>query len=318
MKLIQSLSESRMLASTGSYHRFTARQIAELVYLHVIALRILASESMSHHFAHDYALRSARYLGFAKWYQNATDLHLLIHALVSEDVELKMPEASQEFKETLYFDDTAMRRWLKNLSQSQSSEAMTRTLFMHLDGQFRIKDSSAKAIRRLVQDWPHNTERQKQLAMTRLLQMMRVRARGSDLLSELERVAKALNLELHDVANQETGDVEADETPHKKGSLLKRLVAGGLAAAAGYQIVKAMNENEEPLSEDDGGGATTSANVAPVVVPLGAGAAATPKRRRNSLRVTKYSTEDYNAARRTLLPQERRNGLYKGRWTLVF
>lgn len=263
MKLIQTLSESRLLPSTGAYHRFTARQIAELVYLHVIALRILAAESVSAHFAEDYATRSSRFLGFSKWYQNGTDLHLLIHALVSEDVELKMPDASKEFKETLYFDDTKMRRWLKYLSHNQASETMTRSLFMQLDGQFQIKDSSAKAIRRLVQDWPRNTTRQKQLAMTRLLQMMRVRARTSDLMPELEHIAKALDLELHGVANPETGD---EAKPKRKSGLLNRLV-------------KSFSESET-LSEDDGGGATTSADVAPVITPLGGVRRRNPKKKK--------------------------------------
>jgi hypothetical protein len=272
VKFIQQLSESKLLASQSSYRKYSAKQVSELVYLHVLALRILASEPLSHKFAHDYAMRSARYLGFAQWYQNATDLHLLIHALVDENVDLKMPETSTQFKETLYLDEVEIRHWLREISQNRISEAHTKSLFLHLDGQFRIRDGSLKAIRRIVQDWPHNTTRQKQLAMTRLLQIMRVRARQSDLLGELNSLASELNLELEGVANQETGDhVEHDGSdPHFVTNPPKKKVGvlGHMAAFAGGMLGYATASSL--LGEDAAAASTASGDVAPVVKPLGA------------------------------------------------
>lgn len=290
MKFLQSLSESKLLSSTSSYRKYTAKQIAELVYLHVIGLRILASEPLTQAWAHDYAVRSARYLGFTKWYQNATDLHLLLHALISEDVELKMPEKSLEFKETLYFDETEIKRWLKDMCRGHINEPHTRSLFLHMDGQFQIKDSSMKAIRRIVQDWPRNTQRQKQLAMTRLLQIMRNRCRLSDVLVQLNHLAEELKLELENVANRETGDEAVhdgsdpdfiEQKPKKSGGWL-----GGTAAVVGSilgyhtvkNLVKESEEDEDSieaaertLEEDDGGGAaacTTSGDIAQVTKPM--------------------------------------------------
>lgn len=250
MKFLQSLSESRLLSSTSAFRKFSARQVAELVYLHVIAIRILGSESLSQHFTTDYAARSVRYLGFAKWYQNATDLHLLLHALMAEDVDLKMPEASRDFKETLYFDEQEIRYWLRDISHGHISEPRTHRLFLHLDGQFQIKNGSMKAIRRLVMDWPHCTPYQKQLAMTRLLQIMRVRSRQSDVLVELEKLATKLRLELKNVDNPETGDEAKHDgsdpefvaqQPKKKG-ILKSIAATAAGAVLGYHAIKSLSE----------------------------------------------------------------------------
>jgi hypothetical protein len=250
MKFIQSLSESRLLSSTSAYHKFTGRQVAELVYLHVLALRILASEKLTKHFAADYSARSIRYNGFAKWYQNATDLHLLIHALMSDEVELKLPQSSQAFRETLYFDEQEIRYWVRDISHSRINESRTHRLFLHLDGQFQIKDGSMKAIRRLVQDWPTIGERQKQLAMTRLLQMLRVRSRQSDLLVELEKLATKMRLELRGVDNPETGDVVKHDgsDPHfvekpKNKSMLKTIAAKASGGTTlGYSSINSLRE----------------------------------------------------------------------------
>ncbi len=288
MKFIQQLSESNLLSSKSAYKKYSAKQVAELVYLHIIGLRILASEPLSHDWAIHYAARSTRYLGFAMWYQNATDLHLLLHALISEDVELKMPEISTEFKETLYLDETQIKRWLKEIAQGHLSESHTRALFMHLDGQFRIKDGSMKAIRRLAQDWPRNTRRQKQLAMTRLLQIMRVRCRQSDVHIELEKLSSALDLELKQVANQETGDnIEHDGSdpefvkhpPKKKTTALGHLAAfaGGML---GYATVKSVL-GEEALTEEGDAGATTSGDIASFTQPLGAVRRRIPRKKKH-------------------------------------
>lgn len=248
MNFLQTLSESRLLSSRSAYRRYSARQIAELVYLHIIGLRILASEPATQKWAHDYAFRSGRYLGFAKYYQNATDLHLLLFALVDEEVDLKMPEISMRFKETLYFDDAEIKKWLRDMAHGVVNEPRMRTLFMRLDGQFQIKDSSMKAIRRIVQDWPRDTLRQKQLAMTRLLQIMRNRCRMSDILEKLEEIATRQRLELDGVANAETGDEAADDgtpvKPKKKMSTLDK-VGAALGGVLGYRAVRSMFEEEE-------------------------------------------------------------------------
>ena len=251
MKFLQSLSESRLLASKQSYHKFTGRQIAELVYLHLISLRILASEPVSKAFAADYALRTVRYLGFSKWYQNATDVHLLLHALIGEDVEMKLPQASQDFRETLYFDEHDIRTWLREIGHSHINETRTHRLFLRIDAQFQIKNASMKAIRRLVQDWPNCSTRQKQLAMTRLLQMMRVRARQSDLLVQLEKVSTQLRLELHDVANMETGDAaphDGSDPAFIHAPVRKSFAKGELRTAAkamlGYDSIRSLKEGQ--------------------------------------------------------------------------
>jgi hypothetical protein len=256
MKFIQSLSESQLISSMSAYRRFSGRQIADLAYLHIVALRILATEPLAKDFAADYATRSVRYMGFAKWYQSATDLHLLLHALLNEDVDLKLPDTSNELRASLYFDENAIRMWAKDIARGRINEARTKKMFLHLDGDFQVKDSSMKAIRRLVQDWSHVTVMQKKLSMTRLLQMLRVRARRSDLLIRLEKLAHAMDLELRNVNNKETGDVAHDDgkdpefVKHQKPSMLRSLAAFAGGAVLGYTAVSKLSEGKVIHNED--------------------------------------------------------------------
>lgn len=278
MEFIKSLSESKMLASKSSYKNFTGRQVADLIYLHVIALKILFSEESTKEFAKDYAKRSARYIGFARWYQNATDLHLLTHAIVDEDISLKMPDSSQEFRENLYFDQDSVVKWLRRLQTGREELSMTRRLFMSLDGQLKIQDSRMKAIRRLVQNWDSTTLSRKQLSMTSLLQILRFRSRRSDLLVELEKLADTMKLELKNVANPETGEESPDDIPTtKKPSLLRRIAAYAAGGATGYFGARALMKEEDDVELDEEAAAaaapaaattTTSASIAQVSKPM--------------------------------------------------
>ncbi len=254
MKYIQSLTESAMIPYIGAYKKFSAKQLAEVLYLHIICLHILSVEDITKTFSKSYAIRSTRH-DFTSWYQNSTDICFLLFGLLSEDVELKLPDSSHDFKEHLYIDTQNVKDWLKSISRSSSNRYnKSRSLFLHLDFSLQIKDQSLKAIRRLAQDWNHLDLKQKKLTMTRLLQYMRTRCLKSDLYHEIEYLSDYYGLEMKNVANPETGESAPE---NKKGSVLKHLASFAAGAAAGGWFSK--------LGEDaDSGAITTSSDVATV------------------------------------------------------
>ncbi|RYE98792.1 MAG: hypothetical protein EOO77_36615, partial [Oxalobacteraceae bacterium] len=153
MKVITSLAESKMLPSKTAYRRFTSKQVSELAYMHLLALRILAGEATSYRWAHDYAAKTIRGGHFDQWSSTATDLYLLMHALLTDGVEFRLPDASAKHLHDLYLDEPKVRSWLNALAHGTSAqESAARRLFTMIDYQFRIKDTSLKAIRRLVLD----------------------------------------------------------------------------------------------------------------------------------------------------------------------
>ncbi len=253
--MIKNLTESNLIPSKSAFKKYTAKQLSEILYLHIIALRILYTEDITYSFATGYAFKSARY-EFDHWLPNSTDLYFCVYGLVSEEVDLKMPDTSMEFKETLYLDTKYLRNWLIKLSRKQESNSYTKRLLMSLDAQLKIKDSQMKALRRLVQDWEHLSKRQQQLSMTRLLQMMRFRCNHSDVIKKLELVANHYGLELTNVDNPDTGDVADENSIPKPKTFAKHAAAFAAGAIGGYLGTRAL------VKEEDGVPATTSADIA--------------------------------------------------------
>jgi len=269
MDLIKQLTESKMISTPTAYRKYTGKQVAELAYMHILALRILASEHSTARDARDYARKTIRTsTHFGKWMTSGTDLYLLMYALMSEDPDLRMPDSSKDFLQSMYLDEHKIRTWLGAVG-FPTFESLTSRLFLTLDTQFHVRDSTLKSIRRLVMDWPELDHRERQLAITRLLQLMRARSTHSDLLTDLQNMAKANHYELYDVCDLETGEgCDMDEAPKKdtpkKLSTMTKVTAIATGAYLGSKISK-------KLSEDDGGAVagTVAADIAPLVKPLG-------------------------------------------------
>lgn len=243
-EFIGDLSESRLIPSKSNLRRFTAQEISDLVVLNLCALYILWSNSEYQTFAEKYAKNTLRHgMTFEKWQTSGTDLYILLHALMTTDEPLNKPEASDKFRETLPIGKTLLVRWLRDMSLGNLKEPQHRALFVKLDFNFRTKNNSIRAIRRLVMDWNKLDRREHELAMTRLLQFFRARASRGEIIGNLQKMAKAYDLEMKDVCNPETGrgcDVRTQD--HSPSEETKKKKGGGVwAGLAGLAIGAAIN-----------------------------------------------------------------------------
>lgn len=259
--LFGDLTESRMFPSKRSLDREDFESLAESTYLLILAVRILLSEDTVK--SHRYVKRTISTNNFRSWRTDGTDLYICLHALSTGQYE------AGRYPETISI--LAIQRWLREVSIANATdEQETRKLFLRMDRLLFIKEASMLAVRRLVMDWPDLDKREKKLAMTRLLQMLRARCPKVDILPMLSAMAREDNLELHNVCNAETGECNEPRVLNKggyrhamdKGSMLAGLAGLATGAAAGYAATR------NRVKESDCG-TTASSSVASVAVPLG-------------------------------------------------
>lgn len=239
---INTLSESRLIASNRNLRRYSAEELAELAVLYLCGLYILFNNNETEKFARQYAKRTLQYgTHFEQWHSGATDLYAILHGLKNQDVQLDDPIASDKFRRIVPLGEAVLVRWLRDMASGTIHMPQHRALFTRLDFNFKIGSSSLRAIRRLVMDWTDLTRSEHKLAMTRLLQMLRSRGAQSEVLPELNRLARSYNLELHDVCDPETGKgCDAPGHSHhapkdelgKGGKFLATLAGVGLGVAA--------------------------------------------------------------------------------------
>ena len=248
--ILAELCESQLISSKTAYRKYTGRDIVEMLYLHILAFRILSCEGSR--FIRDYAYKTKRQGGWKRWTYTSTDLYLLMLVLCSDDDSIPLSNSARKFLGKTDLDSGRVMEWVKAVAvNGGGAYAYGRRLFIYLDRQLKVEKMSYRSIRRLVMNWDDIDHGYKQLAMTRLLQLMRNKCSSSDLLRPLEKLAKDHALELEGVSCPETSATLTE-----------------VAAKA-------------RLSEDDGGGAvvadaapdasagTTSGDIAPLVKPLG-------------------------------------------------
>ncbi len=266
--LLGDLSESRLFPTRKSFETHNAEELAELAYLYLVGLRILLAEKSSQSWAETYCQKTTRSTSYHQWRTDGNDLYMMLHALLTKDEKFEDDNDADYYRDHIGMYARAISQWLATASRHPSEDS-TKRFFLRLDSIFRIKNASMRAIRRLVQDWPTISAHDRRLAMTRLLQFLRARARKGDLLPQIDRLSRDHGLELHDVCNPETGSGCDDErsATHHTGSFLRTLLPLAIGAAAGYAIVRNHHRTNEMASA----GATSAASVATVVGSLGAG-----------------------------------------------
>ena len=245
------LAESRLIPSVASFRQFRADELADLAVLYISALQVLFSNKDTKHFAEQYAKRTLQSgTDFSRWKNSGTDLYVIMYGLKASSIKLRDQNKSDKFKNIIPLGDDLVVRWLREVSSGKMSSTTHNKLFTRIDFNFKISNSSIRAVRRLVMDWDDLSHHERSLAVTRLIQLIGVRAQKGELLSELRGMAQRHDLEIEDVCDKETGHgcapihtttSSSSEKQKSKGSSFLLSLA---SVAAGMAVASALSKKK--------------------------------------------------------------------------
>ena len=243
LKIIDTLTESRLFPALSSFKKYTSKDTCNLVFLYFITLEILKNEFEYTHVTTAYAKKTTWYNGFENFHPSVTDLYLLLHQLSKKDEHsFKSNKNNDTFLKTVHVDDDEILAYLKRVARNQTIKSVDRKFMISLESDLEITDASYRSMRRLCYEWTDLTEHQKKLLVTRLLMALRHWARLCDLLPYLEDIANKQKLELKDVHNPETHEDihKLTEPTHKElgtgGKILANVIGGTLGAIGGIAL----------------------------------------------------------------------------------
>jgi hypothetical protein len=268
-QLLNEFTGSTIFPSRRWLDREDFYSLTEKAYLLILALRVLIGCPNSQEWATGHLKQTLQGTNFHSWRSTGTDLYVVLWALTQGEYE-RSADAPESVMEAPFL------RWLRALRNDPNDTTETRRLFLKLDSLLHNSDSSLKALRRLIQDWPQLSRDEQQVTMTRLLQIMRARVYRAECLPHLNRAARAHKLELSDVCDLETGDgcnMDHHDAP-KKITLKQKektpgTALGFLAGLAGLATGYAASKGLRKLGETATAGATAASSVAAVSTNLG-------------------------------------------------
>ena len=252
MEFLQDLTEAKLIGrSKNGLRRFDARELADLLFLHLCAVQILKHEFLGLPKAQEYVKATGPLTNFDYFVSSRNELYVLIHVLFGKNAEtarklLKNQEESRLFLERIQMNMQHTRKYLRLVLAGKTDEAFERRFFLMLERDLNISNSYYRAIRRLVMTWPKQSRSTRKLAMTRLLQIMRTKGRRSEMMGILEWMSKQKNLEdptLQPLDGEGPGQkIKTVPEPKKSMGFLKTLGLAGAAGAAGayggYKFVR--------------------------------------------------------------------------------
>ncbi len=244
MEFIQDLNEAKLFGhSRTALKRYNAKEIADLLFLHILALNIMKYEFHGLPKAQKYVKNVGNMANFDYYVQMRNEVYILLHILIGKHSEmqrrlLKDKEASREFLGKVRINKQFMRKYLRGIMAGRNEESFERRFLYELERGLMIDNSYLRSMRRLVMAWPRQTEANKRLVMTRMLQLFRTKGRRSELLPMLEWLAKKEKMKDKSLGPLE-GEGLGQNVPVKpKMSFLKGLAIAGAGAATGHYLAK--------------------------------------------------------------------------------
>jgi hypothetical protein len=238
--LIKQLDENTLFRAK-KLNIFTLRDLADLTFLYCVTLHILRQEFSTNTFAIKYATRTGIHGDFSHNDVANTDLYQMLNIFSNSDKlkTLSKPDASEVLWYDMDWHSLTMKRFLANINRKKYDDQAQRQLLFQLEKQLHIINGNYKSIRRISVEWSGTliTESAKRLAVTRLLQALRARAKAGDILAPLSQLSVANHYEIKGVCDPETGkncDSKDEVMVPKAGlSFLQKLI---LSASAGYAV----------------------------------------------------------------------------------
>ena len=186
------LTEARMFKSRHSVSQYSAREMADLIFAHAIALQVMNREFKYTSVAKSYAMRTSSYRNFDYFRSNGTDLYVMLHALYGKGSIIQFADErnSKILTDRLKGDTMPFRDFLNHIASSNANTNAEQRMLMRMQGALYISNSKLRSMKRLAGDWENLKTREKRTLVSSLLTYFRTNASKSSLTTYIQKLAR--------------------------------------------------------------------------------------------------------------------------------
>ena len=228
LKLVNTLSESRLFRTKQMAGSVKIDDAAELVFVHLLILNIFNKDYDFAPLAGDIASRTMSYRNFDYFRTNGTDMYMALNRLMGKDGDKDADERDEIAKSRLMLQKPDILRFLTHYSNNRSDTSFEQRYLLRYQRNLNVQDGMLKSVRRLVGDWDNLSQNQRALVVTRLVQWMRRKARLAEIMPALLKLQKRGN---YIVDDSEDKKKKLWDKPAVKAAVGVGAVIGGIAGA---------------------------------------------------------------------------------------
>lgn len=205
LSFIRELAEARMTRSASRTEALSYNDVCERAYLCLLILELMRQFANFRKTASSYAQDTVKYSGFDNFRMSSTDLYNFLYFVTGDEramQRLREPARALEMRNRTTLPTLQVSRYLRKVARGTQPDQVSQ-LFMRLEKELRITEPQYKSIRRVVTNLPKSSKQNIESAVTKLLFATRTKLRSSDLITNLESLAQAKDLESPQVPDDE-------------------------------------------------------------------------------------------------------------------
>jgi len=251
MEFLQNICEARLFGSGKSnLQYYTAKEITEMLYMQFLGIQILKYESGGLSVVKNYVRGTGNLVNYDYWRSGKNELYLMLHLIVGEYADeqrlmLKYGKRDADYLKLTRINKQNLVRFLRSASTGHFDVGSDRRFLMELENGLRISDSYLKNIRRVAAQWDIQSHTTKKTTLTRLLQLFRSKARRSELLTYLESLSIAMNLEDRNMPTIKNEPLPgAQKTPVEPNMKFLKNISAGIAAGGAAASILASKKRD--------------------------------------------------------------------------
>ena len=186
------MTEARMFRSRHGLSKYSARDMADNAFAHMIAMQVLNREFKYSSIASTYAGRTASYGNFDYFRSNGTDLYAMLHSLFGKGAITQFADEknSEILLKRMRPNMTQIKGFLNHISTSGANTDKEKRMLMQLQSMLFVNDSRLRSMKRLAGDWENLTTREKRTLVSSLYNYFRANAPKSSLMSVLQKLSR--------------------------------------------------------------------------------------------------------------------------------
>ena len=197
---LQYIAEGRVVRRPGDLQRYTYQEICEKVYLSFLALSLLKNFEQTRGWVKQYAAQTLTYGDFDKVRMTGNDLTNMLAVVDGEQRiidKLANKGQAMALRQRTNVPTMAVKRYLRTFKDDY-------TFLTQLERALSIANNDYRNLRRTIADFVSISSSAKKVTVTRLLQALRAKLRGTEITKKVEEFSQKLKFELDGVIDAET------------------------------------------------------------------------------------------------------------------
>lgn len=197
-EFLHDIHESRMTRSSRNQRILTYTDCRERAFLILLMMQVMRHYRSHRDTSAKYAYKTVMYRDYGRHRVDSSDLYNLFYFITGDKAaldKLKNPGNAAKERKGIILSVGNLNGYLRDMAKNTSPSTSDIERLFQIERELKIQTSDYKTLRRRIASFGTDTQKERQLTVTRLLFAGRAKLSDSDFLQQFSKLALDKNLE---------------------------------------------------------------------------------------------------------------------------